>query len=222
MKYIIASGIMVILACVFFINKGVTEVKKDIDLAQVIEEAYLLTDDWLIYQKPVYDEVDILFMKFNVPYEYQDFTRQVCELQNVETSLLVSFIQIESVWGRATGYNSNAYYRRYGLNKQYADIGLGQINSRYNDYFEEYFFNPELLFSLGYKRTSFKATDPYCNIQVAAAYLSYLYKKFGSYELATKAYNCGPGTVSYGVIPEVTHRYSYSIMNGYSSIVKEI
>lgn len=164
------------------------------------------------------DEIEKLFNKFEVRYEYRDYTRQICELQNVDPLVFISLIQIESGFGTVKGYNEFLPYRMYGSKKQYADIGMGQLSSRYFEYMEEYHFNPSLIRSLGYVRTTFDARDPYINLQVAASYLSYLYKRFENYEEAIFSYNAGETRVSRGDIPQMTIRYTNAILKQYRYI----
>lgn len=176
---------------------------------------------------PELDELDLLYDKFNVPYEYQDYVRQLCELQNVDPIVFTSLVQIESHWGTSTAgvtsdYNEEKSYRMYGYKKQYVDLGLGQLSSRYFDEFKERYFNPELIFSLGYVRNKFNAKDPYISLQVSSAYLGWLYRYFGDYKLAVEAYNCGIGTVLKGKTPKITFDYSHAIMNQWTYREKDV
>ena len=165
------------------------------------------------------DELGKLFNKFNVPFEYREYTRQICELQNVDPIIFVSLVQIESHWGNSevgvtSDYNKVVYYRMYGNKKQWTDLGLGQLSTRYKNEHEDRYFNPELIMSLGYIR-EFGQRDPYVNLQVAASYLGFLYRYFGSYDKAVKAYNCGMGNVIKNNIPKITYEYANAIMNSY-------
>lgn len=164
------------------------------------------------------DEIEELFDKFEVPFIYRDFTRLICELQNVDPLIFISLIQIESHWGTSfngvtSDYNNIVDYRMYGSEKQWTDLGLGQLSTRYEKDFRERYFNPALLLSLGYIRTEFKITDPWCNLQVSAAYLGFLYRYFGNYELAVQSYNTGLGNVIKGNIPNITKQYTHAILN---------
>ena len=161
------------------------------------------------------DTTEALFEKFDVPYQYRDFVRLLCEFENVDVDVFVSLIQIESHWGKIEGYNNMEGRMRLDGN---ADIGLGQLNSKYFEYFESHFYNPSLLFELGYLRGKFDPTDPYSNLQVSASYLSYLYKYFGNYEQAIQSYNAGIGNLSRGRVPASTVVYTRAIMNSWSTL----
>ena len=171
------------------------------------------------FQPVVYDEVEMLFEKFDVPYELQDYTRSICELQNVDPVVFISLVQIESHWGNGTtgvttDYNTIVGYRMYGSDKQWTDLGLAQLSTRYAKEQEERYFNPDLIRSLGYFR-KFDQKDPYVNLQVGCAYLGFLYRYFGNYEEAVMSYNTGLGNVINGRVPDVTHEYTRAIMNSW-------
>ena len=172
------------------------------------------------YYERYNDELEDLFDKFDVPYEYRDYTRQICSLQNVNPLVFVSLVQIESHWGNAVNgvashYNDAFPYRMYGLNKQWADLGLTQLSTRYAEEQENRYFNPELIRSLGYIRENFDQRDPWINLQTGCAYLGFLYRYFGSYELALQSYNTGIGNVIKGIVPDITYEYTHAIMNNW-------
>lgn len=223
-KMLIVLILLSMLAYYVFNNK-VTEVKVTYEMPTNTRPNYHA----LPKPKPIYvpDELDLLYEKFNVPYEYQDYVRQLCEIQNVDPLIFVSLIQIESHWGQAingvaSDYNEEVSYRMYGNKKQYADLGLGQLSTRYFDEFEERYFNPELIHSLGYVRERFDGRDPYVNLQVASAYLGFLYRYFGDYKLAVESYNCGIGTVLRGNTPKITYAYSNAVMNNWKYREKDV
>jgi len=167
------------------------------------------------------DEIDQLFQKFDVPYQYQDYVRQLCELQNVDPIVFISLVQIESHWGNSklgvtADYNKEVLYRMYGSKQQYTDLGLAQLSTRYVEEFERKYFNPNLIFSLGYIRYKFNVKDPYISLQTGCAYLGFLYRYFGDYETAVLAYNTGLGNVNKGKVSNVVYEYAHAIMHSWT------
>lgn len=78
------------------------------------------------------------------------------------------------------------------------DKGAAQFNSRYmvDFIYRDNFGAP------------FDPDDPAQAIPVAARYLARLYRMTGSWSLSVMAYNCGPGRVKRGDVPEKTKAYA--------------
>lgn len=162
------------------------------------------------------DRLEELFDKFEVRYELRDYIRQICMVYNIDPTVAVSLMQIESWSGHHPYYNVRTEERKYyTYGVETWDEGLFQLSSYYADYFEEYFFNPELISSLGYIRFSYDPNDDYVGIQVGVAYLAHLYQRFQSYYVATMGFNCGPGRIISGDIPEITYKYAHAIKNNW-------
>jgi hypothetical protein len=169
------------------------------------------------------DEIEILFDKFEVKYELRDYIRQLCEIYNVPVTLAISVAQIETHNGTIKNYDVRADYRMYYTwNKKTEtyietwDLGYFQMNDSYSDYWEECFYNPELIFSLGYSRYTFDLTDDMINIQIGIAYIDYLLKYFkGDQTRAVWAFNTGMGNVNKGNIPDLTYAYEHAIRHNW-------
>lgn len=168
-----------------------------------------------------------LLLRNEVPSEYTLFVIKLARHYRIDSHVLISLVMIESLWGRVEGYNEIGN-RGYGPNKEWADIGLGQLNSRYHDEFAEKHFNPQLLRDFGYEFGEFDATNGFINLQVSASILNSRYTIFGSYDEALKAYNAGtyavknnfPGFDQRGI--NKVEDYAYSIINNKQFIVKKI
>ncbi len=178
---------------------------------------YVSNEPWeeLPYIRLETDRVEKLFNKYDVPYEFRDYTRSLCDIYDIDPLVFISMIQLESLWQKHPHYNTVIDYRMYGDKKQYTDLGLAQLSTRYEGYFKERFFNPRVIMDLGYIREKWDITDDYISLQVGANYLSYLYKYFGNYEEALMAYNTGKGNVIRGKIPKITVQYAVAIMGNY-------
>lgn len=162
------------------------------------------------------DRLEELFDKFEVRYELRDYFRKICLVYNIDATVAASLMQIESHSGHHKYYNvrtEDRKYYTYGVETW--DEGLFQLSSYYADYFSEYFFNPELIASLGYIRFEYDPNDDYVGVQVGVAYLAHLYQRFQSYYVATIAYNCGPGRVVEGNIPEMSFVYAHAIKHNW-------
>ena len=176
------------------------------------------------------DEVSRLMDKFEVKYEYRDLIRQLCEIHNVPVSFAISIAQVETHNGHIRDYAVRADYRMYltwskELNKYVEtwDLGYFQMNDSLSSYWEECFFNPELLFSLGYVREYFDLTDDVISIQLGIAYLDYLVKYYhGDQNKATMAFNTGMGNVNRGNIPEMTYAYAHAVKNNWKYREKDV
>ena len=165
---------------------------------------------------PFEDELERLMNKFNFRVDLREYFRSICELQNVDPIIALSLCRIESHCCNHEGYNKKSPERMYYTKGEATwDLGAMQMSTYYSDYWEEYFFNPELIFSLGYVRNDFNLEDDYISIQVGVSYLGHLYKRLGSYTLAIQAYNCGISNVLNNNIPDITYRYTHAIMNSW-------
>lgn len=169
------------------------------------------------------DDVSELFDKFEAPYELRDYIRNLCQIYNIDVKIFAGLIRIESHFGSAKDYNKKVDYRSYlvkGIKTW--DLGLAQISTANEKEFEEKYFNPELVYSLGYYRPTYDITDDYVNLQVAACYLSFLYKYTGTYEKALRSYNWGIGNVLRKKAPAIVVAYSHSILNGWKFREKDV
>jgi hypothetical protein len=161
------------------------------------------------------DELEDLFDKFDFKYEYRDYFRQICSVQNVDPILAISLARIESHAGNYPTYNNMTEDRMYYTNGVKTwDLGIFQMSSYYEDYWRECFFNPSLIHSLGYMRESFNIKDDIISIQTGVAYLGFLIKYYhGDTEKAIFTYNTGYKRVKEGTVLEITKQYSYAIHN---------
>lgn len=173
---------------------------------------------------PITDPIQGLFDKFEVPYEYQDYIRQLCEIYNVPCDLAVSVAQIETHNGHLKNYNVKSEERMYYTNGEATwDLGYFQMSTAYSDYWEESFFNPELIFSLGYVRNNFDLTDDIISIQIGISYLDWLLKYYyGNQKKAVMAYNAGLGNINKGRIPDRTVQYTKAVLNNYKYLEGDI
>jgi len=157
-----------------------------------------------------------LMNKYKVPIYLRNYTTKLCRYYNIELTKFLGMIQIESWWGKHKDYKKFTIDRTYGPNKEYADIGLAQLSSRYFTFFEEEHFDFQLLYSLGYERNKFDAKDDIINLQVAASYFSWLQSYFhGDIESSLVGYNAGPYVSK---IPLRSLIYTKAIMNNYEYV----
>lgn len=157
-----------------------------------------------------------LMDKYEVPTYLRNYTTKLCRYYNIELTKFLGMVQIESWWGQHKNYNKFSDERTYGSNKEYADIGLAQLSSRYFDSFEKEHFNPEVISLLGYERNVFDARDDIVNLQVAASYFCWLQNYFnGDIESSLIGYNAGPFASR---IPQKSILYTKAIMNNYKYI----
>mgnify|MGYP003965715277 CR=1 FL=1 len=162
-----------------------------------------------------------------VPKKYHLFIIKLSRYYNIDSHVFISLVQIESNWGRAEGYNEVGDRGR-GPNKEWADIGLGQLNSRYHDEFAKKNFDRQLLLTLGYKVEEFDATDGIMNLQVTSSIIHERFHVFGNYDEGLMAYNAGTYAVA-NDFPgfDQTGRdkvaiYAYSIINNRMFLVESI
>ncbi len=91
------------------------------------------------------------------------------------------------------------------------DLGLFQINSLNLEYFEEMFWNGD----------NFDVMNWQHNSVVAIGYINHLYNRFdGDLEKTAAAYNCGPGRVANGNIPDSTKKYVEKVMTNYYCLAR--
>jgi soluble lytic murein transglycosylase-like protein len=135
---------------------------------------------------PEIEQAIIILQK--VPVIYRTIIKYASDTYQVPLNILIGLLREESHFNpNTTNINKNGTI----------DKGIAQLNSDYQSDFE-WFDNNQ------------KAFDPYdadTSIMVAASYLRRLYKCFRSWDLAVAAYNCGPGKVSDGLIPQRTKDY---------------
>lgn len=128
-----------------------------------------------------------------IPYAWLALAREEAESAGVPLWIAGRLIWAESQWHpRAIGNNPNGTQ----------DLGLGQLNSAYLEYFERY--------------NDGRPVDPFSprqSIRVALRYLADLYAMTGTWPDAVASYNCGPGRWKSGDIPETTRRHVARIFN---------
>lgn len=157
-----------------------------------------------------------LFDKFEVPEHLQLYVSKLARYYDISLATFISLVQIESWWGRQGDYKSYKKYRMYGKNKEWADIGLGQLSSRYFSFFEKEHMDLPLMRKFGFVRSEFDAEDDIVNLQVAASYFLWLINHFGgNIEKAIMGYNAGPYVK---VIPDRTYIYTKAILANNSTL----
>ena len=114
-----------------FLNQGKKEALpyRDTKLASIeFPTKYVSNMHWeeLPYIRLELDRVEKLFNKYDVPYEFRDYTRSLCEVYNLDPLVFISLIQLESLWQKHPHYNTVIDYRMYGDKKQWTDLGLAQ------------------------------------------------------------------------------------------------
>lgn len=109
---------------------------------------------------PLYNYIDPYFLK--VPEEYRQIIRPINNKYKIPYAILVGLIEQESQWD----YLAKGRNYKNGKIVSY-DRGLCQINSKYQDYFlEKYWDRGEI----------FKVYNPEHNLYVGIAHLNYLNK----------------------------------------------
>ncbi len=158
-----------------------------------------------------------LFNKYNVPIELQELVVDLSDHYGIDPTIAIGLFHIESTWGHNENYIT-MYENRRNKNRTF-DIGIGQLNSRYHDYFRQNFFDVELINSYGYDFDEFDVYNDVMNMQVSLAYLSHLLTRVNKdYLLALQSYNTGIYNVLYGTVPTSTKKYSIAIVNSYMSV----
>ncbi|MDD5358317.1 MAG: lytic transglycosylase domain-containing protein [Candidatus Nanoarchaeia archaeon] len=94
------------------------------------------------------------------------------------------------------------------VNKKYGsrDLGLCQLSSRYLVYFSNKFYGGK----------NFDVFNPIINATIAARYLAYLIKRFGSIELGLIAYNGGETNLANGIIYDESREYAKRVLNDFN------
>jgi soluble lytic murein transglycosylase-like protein len=94
------------------------------------------------------------------------------------------------------------------VNKKYGsrDLGLCQLSSRYLVYFSTQFYSGK----------NFDVFNPTINATIAARYLAYLIKRFGSIELGLIAYNGGETNLSNGIIYDESREYAKRVLHDFN------
>jgi soluble lytic murein transglycosylase-like protein len=130
---------------------------------------------------------------YKIPSKYRVFVIYTCKELDIPLNIFYNLIYEESRW-KATAINRN----KNGT----MDRGLMQLNSRYQSYFVNKFFNSKFVFDI---------FNPYHNIEVGANYLKSLHNKYGNWKTSIMAYNCGPGNVDRNKIPTSTKSFANRI-----------
>ncbi|HRS26600.1 MAG TPA: transglycosylase SLT domain-containing protein [Methanofastidiosum sp.] len=121
--------------------------------------------------------------------------REIAFSYNVPSSIAIAVALYESqLQADCLNYNKNGT----------KDIGLYQLNSEYIPYF---------LWKLQYPFSkTFNPYNPVHSASIGIGYLAYLYKQFGTWELALMAYNGGPTRVKSGNISIVLRKYASTVL----------
>ncbi|MDA3854869.1 MAG: lytic transglycosylase domain-containing protein [Candidatus Woesearchaeota archaeon] len=109
------------------------------------------------------------------PEKYHSILRSIRFRFDIPEELLYAVPMIESSWEEDAVSPANCQ-------------GLMQLNPKYEEWFIEEFW--------GYTNVDFDISNPKHNLYVGFAYLAWLYKQVGSWDLALYAYNSGLTTVN--------------------------
>jgi hypothetical protein len=174
----------------------------------------------LEYRQPLYidmAEYNSVFDRFNAPEHLRGISVQLATEYQIDPKIVIGLFQIESLWSNHPNYITT-YDNRRNRNGTF-DIGMGQLNTQYHDYFEKKHFDPQVLDKYGYYADTFDVYNDIQNMQVSLSYLRYLIDYFkGSVHKALMAYNCGMGNVQYNNIPISTKKYSVAIQKNLKSV----
>jgi soluble lytic murein transglycosylase len=123
-----------------------------------------------------YERVAIILEKKShpIPAAYKDIVEKYAEEFDVPIEIVYSVINTES------GFRSDAVSPGVGA------VGLMQIMPDTFDW---------IAMKLGEKPTEGLLYDPHTNVKYGTFFLKYLYKEFGSWDIAFAAYNAGPNRV---------------------------
>lgn len=113
--------------------------------------------------------------KASYPREYLDEVRAAADEFGVPESIIFSVIKVESDFNKTAVSSAPAH-------------GLMQLTE------ETYFWIGNDM--LGEYPSAFDIYEPELNIRYGTYYLSFLYRKYGSWDTALAAYNAGPGNVN--------------------------
>ena len=113
--------------------------------------------------------------KASYPREYLDEVRAAADEFGVPESIIFSVIKVESDVNKTAVSSAPAH-------------GLMQLTE------ETYFWIGNDM--LGEYPSAFDIYEPELNIRYGTYYLSFLYRKYGSWDTALAAYNAGPGNVN--------------------------
>lgn len=126
--------------------------------------------------------------------ELKKLTAYYAEKNGVPISIFLRLIEKESQFDvNAVGYNRNGTY----------DGGIAQINSNSRNDIARWVNNSK----------SFDMFNPIEALDIASKYLVWLYNRYGCWEKAVMAYNCGMGNVSRETIPKRTYAYRDFVFN---------
>ena len=132
---------------------------------------------------------------FNVQLYLLQAARAVAEEHKVPVPLVYALIQKESSWRPRVISPKNSNGSR--------DYGLMQLSSSNFEMFE-WKYQPKQCYT---------TMDLYDNLDAGIRYLLEQYRRFGSWEAAVAAYNCGPNRYKTGKIPESTKKYVEDIFS---------
>lgn len=141
------------------------------------------------------DPVDLRAQQlFDVDLGLLGAARYVAEKHNTPVALVYALIQKESNWDPKAVSPKNSNGSR--------DYGIMQLSSSNFEMFT-WKYSP---------RYCYTSRDLYDNLEAGIQYLCELYNRFGSWEAAVTAYNCGPGRYSTGKVPESTKMYVNDVL----------
>jgi hypothetical protein len=134
--------------------------------------------------------------KVYAPYNYTKMVLEVSEEVGVDVDLLCAIIKVESNWQpTAIGYNSDS-----------CDRGLGQINSKYEDWYVGKFGVED-----------YHWTDVRKNMELTARIIKWSCSPYDYVVQGVAAYNCGMSRVNKNAIPDSTKKYVEKVMKLYNS-----
>ncbi len=133
-------------------------------------------------------------VKVKFPEEYQSFIDRYCDFYNVPEWIVYGIISVESRWKvSVVNKNSNGSY----------DVGLGQLNSNYLDYYIEKFWNEPV---------DFNPENGYHNMYIVIRQLDWLKGLHTSWEDVIKAYHIGNTALKNGDKPNTAELYFQKVL----------
>lgn len=144
------------------------------------------------------NDVDIFAAQYDTAW-FGEFVEEVASTENVPLEIITRLIFLESTFGKDK--------IRAEANGSYS-VGMMQLNSACTTYFDEKFYREKEIYG------AFSPMDDYHNVIVGIRYFKYLFNRYGDYYYAAVAYNCGPGNVDRGTIPESSKAYGLFVSTG--------
>lgn len=139
------------------------------------------------------DKHEATLVDVGIPLAFREIVVREAAAEWIPLEVAANLFRFESRWdSRAVNENRDAS----GSVVSY-DIGLGQLNSRYLDYFSREYNGGKRIDPL----------DPRENVRTSCRHLARLYRSTGTWEGAVSSYNCGLTRYRSGdPLPETTRR----------------